>query len=100
MGQVYRATDTNLRRQVAIKVLPESVAGDAERLARFQREAEVLASLVAARNISGASWGADDTIVYGQQGAGRDHEWLRSGRAVGHRGWPVHPKQAQLRHLA
>ena len=39
------ATDTNLKRSVAIKVLPESVAGDAERLARFQREAEVLASL-------------------------------------------------------
>ncbi len=45
MGQVYRATDRNLRRQVAIKVLPESVAGDGERLARFQREAEVLAAL-------------------------------------------------------
>ena len=45
MGEVYRATDTNLKRAVAIKVLPPSVAGDAERLARFQREAEVLASL-------------------------------------------------------
>ena len=45
MGEVYRATDTNLKRQVAIKVLPESVAGDADRLARFQREAEVLACL-------------------------------------------------------
>ena len=45
MGEVYQATDTNLKRSVAIKVLPESVAGDAERLARFQREAEVLASL-------------------------------------------------------
>jgi eukaryotic-like serine/threonine-protein kinase len=45
MGEVYRATDTNLKRQVAIKVLPDAVAADAERLARFQREAEVLASL-------------------------------------------------------
>ena len=45
MGEVYRATDTNLKRAVAIKVLPASVAGDHERLARFQREAEVLASL-------------------------------------------------------
>ena len=45
MGEVYRATDSNLKRQVAIKVLPASVAADAERLARFQREAEVLAAL-------------------------------------------------------
>ena len=45
MGEVYKATDTNLKRGVAIKVLPASVAGDAERLARFQREAEVLAAL-------------------------------------------------------
>ena len=45
MGVVYRATDTNLKRDVAIKVLPESLAGDEERLTRFQREAELLASL-------------------------------------------------------
>src|SRR5205814_2094826 len=45
MGQVYRATDTRLKRQVAIKVLPPALAADADRLARFQREAEVLASL-------------------------------------------------------
>jgi eukaryotic-like serine/threonine-protein kinase len=45
MGEVYRATDTKLKRQVAIKVLPDAVAADPERLARFQREAEILASL-------------------------------------------------------
>src|SRR5262245_1336261 len=45
MGQVYRARDTRLKRDVAIKVLPESFATDPDRLARFQREAEVLASL-------------------------------------------------------
>jgi len=45
MGQVYRATDTKLKRQVAIKILPPSLAADHDRLARFQREAEVLASL-------------------------------------------------------
>src|SRR5215467_6695934 len=45
MGAVYRATDTKLIRDVAIKMLPESFAGDADRLARFQREAQVLASL-------------------------------------------------------
>ena len=42
---MYRATDTKLKRQVAIKILPPSLAADADRLARFQREAEVLASL-------------------------------------------------------
>jgi len=45
MGVVYRATDTNLKREVPVKVLPESFAADEERLARFQREAELLASL-------------------------------------------------------
>jgi Tol biopolymer transport system component len=45
MGEVYRATDTKLGRDVAIKVLPPEVAGDAERLGRFQREAHLLASL-------------------------------------------------------
>jgi eukaryotic-like serine/threonine-protein kinase len=45
MGEVYRATDTNLKRAVAIKVLPDALASDAERLMRFRREAEVLASL-------------------------------------------------------
>src|SRR5262249_6746668 len=43
--EVYRAVDTNLKRQVAIKVLPASVASDPNRVARFQREAEVLAAL-------------------------------------------------------
>jgi hypothetical protein len=45
MGEVYRARDSKLRRDVAIKILPEAVADDPERLARFQREAQVLASL-------------------------------------------------------
>ena len=45
MGEVYRATDTKLDRQVAIKVLPEAVASDPERLARFDREAKTLAAL-------------------------------------------------------
>src|SRR5438876_6270505 len=45
MGEVYRARDMKLHREVAIKVLPESFAADPERLARLEREAQVLASL-------------------------------------------------------
>src|SRR5712672_3428410 len=45
MGEVYRARDTKLNRDVALKVLPDSFANDADRLARFTREAQTLASL-------------------------------------------------------
>jgi serine/threonine protein kinase/Tol biopolymer transport system component len=45
MGEVYRATDTKLKREVAVKVLPAALTADPDRLARFQREGEVLASL-------------------------------------------------------
>jgi serine/threonine protein kinase len=43
MGEVYQATDTKLDREVAIKVLPEAFTRDAHRMARFEREAKVLA---------------------------------------------------------
>src|SRR6266513_144166 len=45
MGEIYRASDTKLNRGVAIKILPEAFAQDSDRLARFRREAQVLASL-------------------------------------------------------
>ncbi len=45
MGEVYRARDTKLDRDVALKVLPEEFTADQDRLARFEREAKVLASL-------------------------------------------------------
>lgn len=45
MGEVYRATDTKLRREVAIKVLPAAFTENMERLARFEREAQLLAQL-------------------------------------------------------
>jgi serine/threonine protein kinase/Tol biopolymer transport system component len=45
MGEVYRATDTKLRREVALKVLPQSVSTDPQRMARFEREAQLLAAL-------------------------------------------------------
>ena len=45
MGEVWRAEDTKLGREVALKVMPEEFAKDPERMARFEREAKVLASL-------------------------------------------------------
>ena len=45
MGQVWQATDTQLNRQVALKILPDAFADDPDRLARFKREAQILASL-------------------------------------------------------
>ena len=45
MGQVWQATDTQLNREVALKILPDAFAADPERLARFTREAQILASL-------------------------------------------------------
>src|SRR5215216_4712900 len=45
MGEVYRARDTRLQRDVAVKVLPDTFAADPDRLARFEREAQLLASL-------------------------------------------------------
>ncbi len=59
MGEVYRARDTRLKREVALKILPSIVAADPDRLARFQREAEVLASLDHP-NI-GAIYGVEDS---------------------------------------
>ena len=50
MGEVYRARDTRLGREVALKVLPQMFSADPERLARFEREAQVLAFSGAARD--------------------------------------------------
>ena len=70
MGQVYRATDTKLKRQVAIKILPPVLAADADRLARFQREAEVLASL-------------NHPNIAGIYGLGRERRYHRAGDGTG-----------------
>ena len=61
MGEVYRARDTKLERDVAIKTLPLDVADDPERLARFEREARVLASLNDPH--IGATYGFEDATT-------------------------------------
>ncbi len=70
MGAVYRATDTKLGREVAIKVLPDAFAGDADRMARFTREAKVLASLNHP-NI-GAIYGVEDRALIMELVEGHD----------------------------
>src|SRR4030095_1841447 len=74
MGEVYRAVDSKLGREVAIKLIPEDFARDTQRMARFMREAQVLASLNHA-NIA-SIYGVEDRalimeLVEGQTLAGR-----------------------------
>ena len=79
MGEVYRARDTKLGRDVALKVIPDTFALDPDRLARFQREAQVLASLNHP-NIAGI-YGLED--VEGSPGY-----WRRGARSRSTHGWP------------
>ncbi|MEE4271347.1 MAG: protein kinase, partial [Thermoanaerobaculales bacterium] len=64
MGEVWRALDTELDRQVAVKVLPESFASDENRLERFQREAKALAALSHPNLLDIYDVGATDGIHY------------------------------------
>ena len=64
MGEVYRAHDSRLRRDVAIKVLPEGLARDAEARARFEREARAVAALSHPNVLAIHDVGSDDTQVW------------------------------------
>jgi hypothetical protein len=64
MGEVYRARDTRLARDVAIKVLPEATAGDAAALARFEREARAVASLSHPNILAIHDFGTDGGVTY------------------------------------
>ena len=68
MGEVYRARDSKLQRDVAIKVLPAALAADPERLARFEREAQVLAALNHPH--IGAIYGLQESASRHRPGAG------------------------------
>src|SRR4249920_3680056 len=64
MGEVYRARDTRLGREVAVKVLPERVASDPEALARFEREARAVASLSHPNILALHDYGQENGVTY------------------------------------
>ncbi|HSP95367.1 MAG TPA: protein kinase, partial [Thermoanaerobaculia bacterium] len=64
MGEVYRARDAKLERDVAVKVLPESVAGDPEALSRFEREAKAVAALSHPNILAIFDFGRHEGVVY------------------------------------
>ena len=64
MGEVYRARDTRLGREVAIKVLPEAIAHDADRRARFEREARAVAALTHPNILSIYDYGSEGAVTY------------------------------------
>jgi len=64
MGEVYRARDTKLDRDVAVKILPEALAGNADALARFEREAKAVAALSHPNILGIFDFGSDDGVAY------------------------------------
>ena len=107
MGEVYRANDTRLKRQVAIKVLPGSFVDDPERLARFQREAELLAA-VNHPHIA-AVYGLEETdgikalvmeLVDGERSRGARRSWSSAARRGGRDRQARSPKPSRRRMTA
>jgi serine/threonine protein kinase len=93
MGEVYRARDTKLNREVPLKVLPEAVVTDPDRLARFRREAQVLAALNYAHiaHIHGFRGRRGDPRD--RHGAGRRPDARRP-----HHGWPGAARRGARHH--
>src|SRR5450755_629383 len=88
MGEVYRARDTKLDRDVAVKVLPESVAADPETLARFEREAKAVAALSHPNILAIHDFGNQSGIAYAVMEL-LEGETLRGKLEAG----PIPPKQ-------
>ena len=64
MGEVYRARDTKLEREVALKILPRELSGDRERAARFEREAKAVAALSHPNILAIHDFGTEGDVVY------------------------------------
>jgi len=87
MGEVYRAHDERLDRDVAVKVLPEAVAQDADRLARFEREAKAVARLSHPNILEIFDFGREGEVTYAVTEL-LDGETLRERLEAGGLGWP------------
>ena len=77
MGEVYRARDTRLNRDVAVKVLPELFAADPDRLARFEREAQAIAALSHPNILAIHDFGRDAMYTYAVMWAA-NHQQMRT----------------------
>src|SRR6266704_1081632 len=86
MGEVYRARDPRLNRDVAIKVLPERLAGDPQALARFEREAKAVAALSHPNILAIHDFGTEQGVSYAVMEL-LEGETLRAGLARSALGW-------------
>src|SRR5438477_5809576 len=86
MGEVYRACDTRLGREVAVKVLPEPFASDSDRRARFEREARAVAALSHPNILGIHDYGTQGTVTYAVMEL-LEGETLRSRLAKGPLSW-------------
>jgi serine/threonine protein kinase len=92
MGQVYRARDRKLDRDVAIKVLPESLANDSDALARFEREAKAVAALSHPNILSIFDFGSEDGVAFAVMELVEGHTLrakLDTGRFLKSRPWSM-----------
>ena len=80
MGEVYRARDSKLEREVAVKVLPATLANDPDALARFEREAQAVAALSHPNILAIHDFGTEDGTVVRGDGAARGRDAARQAR--------------------
>ena len=100
MGQVWRATDTTLGRQVAIKILPDAFASDPERLARFEREGEDLSQRIARDHPDVWRKHQGRTACGAVRGRACSGQWAERKAASGGDGLSLRPPAFRLKRLS